>query len=60
VVAGQFLGDHRQAGRGPGGESAVKVGGVDEAKLLQGRRRQGGLVSLVAAGLQPGCSREGM
>ena len=31
VVAGRGRGDDRQAGRGPGGESAVKVGGVDEA-----------------------------
>ena len=39
---------HWQAGCGPGGESAVQVGGVDEAKLLQGGCGQAGLVSLVA------------
>ena len=35
-------------GRGPGGESPVQVGGVDEAELLQGRCGQARLVSLVA------------
>jgi hypothetical protein len=48
VVAACGRGDHRQPGRGPGGESPVQVGGVDEAKLLQVRRGQGRLVSLVA------------
>src|SRR5262249_9428239 len=49
VVAGWRRGPgHWQAGCGPGGESAVQVGGVDEAKLLQGRCGQAGLVSLVA------------
>jgi len=41
-------GNHGQAGGGPGGESSVQVGGVDQAELLQGRRRQAGLASLVA------------
>jgi hypothetical protein len=48
AVVGRCRGDHRQPGRGPGGESPVKVGGIYEAKLLEGRCGQGGLVSLVA------------
>jgi hypothetical protein len=47
-LAGWRQGDHGQVGCGPGGESSVQVGGVDQAELLQGRRGQAGLVALVA------------
>ena len=40
--------DDGQAGRGPGGETSVQVGGVDQAELLQAGCGQAGLVSLVA------------